>query len=919
MVQTRREFIINASVSAVSLSSLSLSNLVFADPAVSQGEAVKLVEYSDWRDVYRNKWTWDKVVSSTHGCNCNHNCSWKLYVKEGIVWREEQNATYKHLNKGLADDNPQGCQKGAAYSQQMYSENRLRYPLKRVGDRGSRRWERVSWDDALNDIAKTMIEVVRDEGSDRIIVPMGTQGTAAKSRFANTIGGVMLEPYGDIGDAHNGASMTTGTQFHNATSDSRMMADCIIMWIYNPSSTRIADAHHLSEARYNGTTIISVSPDQNPSHMHADYWVNPRPGTDHGMALAMAHIIIRDNLYNAAYLEEQTDLPFLVRTGTKKFLRASDVEDGGADDIFYVWDKNKNVAVQPPGSMGSSDKTLKLEDVKPALEGTWQVSLASGESVEVTTVFELLKKSLVKNTPEYAQEVTGVGAGVIEKVTSIYANSNTALIQCGWGMPKIYHGDLLERAIFLLSALTANTGKVGGGVFVGGILESGNPIAFPKKYYNGKHRIIPGATWLYVHGGLSEVSSRWIPVPGKKTGHEYIMEGLDKGWMPIWPKPGEDPRILIECGSNLLRRTRMNHILKEGLWPKLKLVLTIDFHMSSSALQSDYVLPTAGYYESSGIKYSDSASPYHVMREQAVEPIAESKQEWWIFAELCKRIQAMAPGMGITEYEDKDLGLIRSLGDIYDVFVDNGKYPEDVDDMEFVKLEVAVSPLFKDVDFEEFRKKGQVNWTWEGTKLSPTSRPNYVVTPGTPHADSSDHVDRKEPWFTLTGRTQFYLDHDWFLEFGEELPVYVPPPKMGGDHPFRLTCGHSRWSIHSWMRDNELMLRLQRGEPIIYMNDQDAAERGIVDHEVVEVFNDVGSFQVHVKTTPLMQRYQIHSYHAWETYMFRNGKSHAGVQASQIKPLGMVGNYGHLRYTVGFYQPTNVDKGATADVRKVAS
>jgi len=915
MVQTRREFIKNASVSAVSLS---LSRLSFDASAQSGGVAPATVEYGDWRDVYKNKWTWDKVVSSTHSCNCNHNCSWKLYVKEGIVWREEQNATYKHLHKGLADDNPQGCQKGAAFSNQMYSENRLRYPLKRVGERGSRNWKRVSWDEALTDIAKSTVEVVRDEGADRIIIPMATQGTAAKSRYANAIGGVVIEPYGDIGDAHNGASMTTGTLFHNATSDSRMMADCIIMWIYNPSSTRIADAHHLSEARYGGTTIVSVSPDQNPSHMHADYWVNPEPGTDHGMALAMAHIIVRDNLYDEGFLREQTDMPFLVRMDNKKFLRASDFEADGSDEVFYVWDRKTNKAVQPPGSMGSADKTLILGDTDPALEGKWQVNLASGESVEVTTVFELMKLSLAGNTPEYGEKVTGVGAKTLEKIAAIYANSETALIQCGWGMPKIYHGDLLQRAIFLLSALTGNTGKVGGGVFVGGIVESGSPITFPTKYFNGKHRVIPGATWLYVHGGLNKVSSRWTPVPGEKTADEYIMEGLEKGWMPIWPKPGEDPRILIECGSNLLRRTRMNHVLRENLWPKLKLVVTIDFHMSSSALESDYVLPAAGYYESSAIKYSDSASPYHVMRQQAVEPIAESRQEWWIFAELCKRIQKMAPGMGITQYEDKDLGLTRDLSDIYDVYTENGKYPEDVDTMEFVKLEMATSPAYKGIDFEEFRDKGQVNWVNEGGRRSPTSRATYEFTPGTPHADSSDQVSKKMPWFTLTGRTQFYLDHDWFLEFGEELPVYVPPPAMGGDHPFRLTCGHARWSIHSFMRDNELMLRLQRGEPIMYMNDEDAAERGIEDHEIVEVFNDVGSFKVHIKTTPLMQRYQLHSYHAWERYMFTGGHSHAAVQASQIKPLGMVGNYGHLKYSVGFYQPTNVDKGARADVRRLA-
>tara|TARA_B100000315_G_scaffold257971_1_gene308629 strand:- start:1269 stop:3794 length:2526 start_codon:yes stop_codon:yes gene_type:complete len=839
-------------------------------------------------------------------------------VGKGIVWREEQTASYRHLNEGLADDNPQGCQKGASYSLEMYSQGRLRHPLKRVGPRGSRRWRRVSWDEALLDIAKAIIEVVRDEGSDKVCIPLGTQGHEAKSRFGHALGAVLLDPAGEVGDALIGAMMTTGTQMHAGSSDSRLLSDCIISWVYNQSATRIADVHHLHEARYSGATIISISPDQSPTHVHADYWVNPKPGTDHGLALAMAHVIVRDKLYDAAFLKEQTDLPFLVRKDTRKFLRASDLSEGGAEDLFYIWDLNQNTMIHPLGSLGSADKTLSLGNVDPALEGNWQIRLPSGSSVEITTVFEILKESLNKNTPTFAETVTGIGTGTIEKIARIYAKAGTALVQCGAGMLKMYHGDLVQRAVYLLSSLTGNIGKVGGGVWTGSFLEGVPGRSIPDKYANGRHRIVPGSTWLYVHGGLSEVSSRWIPVPNKKTGHEYIMQALQQEWVPIWPKPGQDPRILIECGSNLLRRTRMNHILKEKLWPKFRLAVTIDFRMSSSALYSDYVLPTAGYYETSAIKYSDTHSPYHVLGVQAVEPVGESQQEWWIFAELCKRIQALAPGMGITEYEDQDLNLTRNLADIYDVFTENGRYPEDISTLDLVREDVATKGgLYQQLSFDEFLEQGQANWTWEGTKHSPGVAPSFVFESGQPHADSTDHTKRKTPWRTLTGRLQFYLDHDWFLEFGEELPVWATPPLMGGEHPFRFTCGHARWSVHSFMRDNELMLQQQRGVPIVYMNDEDARKRDIEDHEKIEVFNDVGRFEVHVKTTPSMQPGQLHSYHAWETFMFKDGNSHAAIMASQLKPLNVVGDYGHLRYSPGFYQANNVDKGSTCDVRKL--
>jgi nitrate reductase alpha subunit len=147
--------------------------------------------------------------------------------------------------------------------------------------------------------------------------------------------------------------------------------------------------------------------------------------------------------------------------------------------------------------------------------------------------------------------------------------------------------------------------------------------------------------------------------------------------------------------------------------------------------------------------------------------------------------------------------------------------------------------------------------------------------------------------------------------------VHRDPPTMGGNYPLRMTCGHTRWGIHAQWRDDALMLRLQRGRPVLYINPADAAARGITDAAMVEVFNDVGRYRVQALVTPAMQPGQVHTYHAWETFMFPDGKSHAGLFASQLKPLGMVSNYGHIVYAPMYYQPNNVDKGTCVNVRPV--
>jgi nitrate reductase alpha subunit len=147
--------------------------------------------YGDWRDVYVKRWTWDKVVRSSHWVNCWYqaHCAWDVYVKDGMVWREEQAADYPQVRPDVPDFNPRGCQKGACFSERMYDPARVRYPLKRVGERGSGQWQRISWDQALDEIADSIVETLVNEGGDRIIWDLGplfTMGTMGAARPAWT-------------------------------------------------------------------------------------------------------------------------------------------------------------------------------------------------------------------------------------------------------------------------------------------------------------------------------------------------------------------------------------------------------------------------------------------------------------------------------------------------------------------------------------------------------------------------------------------------------------------------------------------------------------------------------------------------------------------------------------------------------------
>ena len=115
---------------------------------------------------------------------------------------------------------------------------------------------------------------------------------------------------------------------------------CCLIWFCNPAVTRIPDAHFFWEAKYNGTEVISISPDFNATAMHASKWLNPNPGSDIALAMAMVKTILDDKTYDVKYIKEQSDLPFLVRKDNDKLRAKVDEEikkiiSAKENDDFY--------------------------------------------------------------------------------------------------------------------------------------------------------------------------------------------------------------------------------------------------------------------------------------------------------------------------------------------------------------------------------------------------------------------------------------------------------------------------------------------------------------------------------------------------------------------------------------------------------
>ncbi len=911
---------------------------------------------------YRDRFTFDRVAWGSHCIDCYPgNCPYRVYLRDGKIAFEEQAGVLPVIEQGVPDMNPMGCQKGAQWSRTLAGGERVHFPLKRTGERGRGGWQRISWDQACDEIADGIIDAIEDQGPESMIAlsgcNMSTWGVTGRTRFYGLVGGITTDLNSEMNDFSPGHYLTYGKFDPVSSIDDWFHADVFFIWFSNPAFTRIPHQHYITEARYRGATIVTVAPDYSPSAMHADYYLAVRPGTDAALALGMAAAVVEEGLVHERFVQEQTDLPLLVRDDTQRFLVEADLTEGGHPEQFFWLDrKTRKLAPAPRG-------TLALGRVDPALSGSITVTLKDGTKTTARPVYERVVARLRDYTPEKAAQICGVDAATIREIARKVAKGRTKTLGSLNNAGKYYHGDLIERSQLLLLAFTGNWGRKGTGVeawiaalFDGWLLSAAKPqrgpemaralhgayqqfvsninaedptmtrelatIEFTKRSANdGGGGWVPPIFLWYNHAGFGDNWNRadWNDETMPRPFEDYYNEALDRGWWAGTPKKAVEPRVFIECGGNALRRTRGGRrMLVKHLWPKLKTIVTMDIRMSATALESDYVLPIASQYE----KISFGIPSTHTMNltfcDRIVDPIDEAKPEIEIFGLLAKALARRAKARGFTTYKDGE-GAERRLDDIFERYSCGGLL-EDEDALadEMIQDTTITGALPEGSTLATVREKGFIRFSGLGMNARALGQATEIE-PDSTFAPFRNHTEKKYPYPTLTRRAQFYIDHDWFLEADEQLPRHKDPPKAGGDYALLITSGHNRWSIHSTNIANRLMLQTHRGEPHLLMNPADAASRDLADNDMAEVFNDLGAFQTPVKTSPSVRPGQIIMYNGWEPYQFPNWDGPSDIEPGMIKWLHLAGGYGHLKFWPTQWQPAPACRGTRAEVRRPAS
>ena len=544
------------------------------------------------------------VYTCCPGWGDHEFCALKTIVKDGKIVRcEAAQYTGAEENEGYI------CQKGIMAARQPYDPKRLTHPLKRVGERGEGKFEKISWDQAMDEIAAKLLEIRDKYGPESLAmwdvvasVPP-SQGLHAlmSSRFMGLWGATdPNQAYGLDNGPYYAAFFDFGNFYKYMTTDPANFdsSDYIIIWGANPIENQMRIAKHLVEAKSRGAKIVDIGLLFDGSAGFADEFVPVKPGSDPALAMAMVNLIIQNKQYKEDFLLAYTVAPFLVRDDDGMYLR-------DAEGNYMAWDADANA----PVSMVMGQQALPVDHV--VLDGAFEV-----DGVACKTAFRRLVEHAAAYTPEWQETITGVSPETLAHLVEDYVNAPNAYIFGALGLRYQNQGESY-RAFYLLGALTGNLGRPGAGV-TSEMLPSGYPLMF-----NNQAISMPNGPENY----KGKVMRTADFIEACKTEKPYPIKAF---WV---------------IAGNPVHNCPNRGLWANDIFPQMELIVDIDIWMTDTGKFADYVLPDCMPFERYELVCSASYN-HVVLQEPAIEPIGEPRDPVFIYSELAKRV-------GFGEYFDK--------------------------------------------------------------------------------------------------------------------------------------------------------------------------------------------------------------------------------------------------------------------------
>ncbi|ASV74111.1 Respiratory nitrate reductase alpha chain [Thermogutta terrifontis] len=734
---------------------------------------------------------------------------------------------------------PRICQKGLALPRRFYGDRRITQCMVREGfkrwyeagfprgedgrppaeyfQRGRDNWIRMSHEEAATIVAaalQNIAETYSGEKGQKLLTAQGydpvtveaTQGAGTQVlkfrggmpllgitrvfgmyRFANSLalldaairkvppekalGGRGFDNYSWHTDLPPGHPMVTGQQTVEFDLSAVEHCKTLIVWGMNWITTKMPDAHWLTEARLKGVRVVVIACEYSATASKGDNVIVVRPGTTPALALGLAHVIVKNKLYDTDYIKQWTDLPLLVRMDTLQRLRARDVfgdppsQLSNATRVLASGEK-----APPPGQqvemlipeklreewgdsvwwdaekgaprLTTRDQVGKFNNINNALlEGSVQVKLRDGTVVTCRPIFDLIREYLLHFDPKTVEKITWAPAEAVETLARhIAAEPGTTLFALGMGPNQFFNNDNKDRTVFLVAALTGNVGRIGGNV---GSYAGNYRVAL----FNGSPQYISEDPFNIQldQDKPAVVRQYWKPESAHYYNHEdrplRVGKRLLTGKTHI-PTPTKS--LWFANANSILGNVKWHYNTVVNVLPKIEMICVNEWWWSGSCEWADVVFGVDSWAE---LKHPDMTAsvtnPFlSVFPRTPLKRIFLTLGDIEVFALVASKLAKLT---GDTRFED------------YWKFVREGR--TDV----YLQRILDASSNTKGYRFTEIEEKAR-----QGIPVILQSRT-------TPKVVGYEQITDSRPWYTKTGRLEFYREEPEFIEAGENLPVHREP------------------------------------------------------------------------------------------------------------------------------------------------
>jgi len=792
-----------------------------------------------YRDLwkYDSVFTFTCAPNDTHNCILNAYVRNGVVVRIGPTMKYGEAADLAG-NRASHRWDPRVCQKGLALTRRFYGDRRVTgclvrkgfkewyeagfprgpdgLPLRRHFARGRDEWLRVGYDEAAAIAAAALKNIAEtysgEEGKRRLkaqhyddVCIEAAEGAGVRTlkfrggmpllgitrvfgmyRLANSLalldaairkvgpdealGAKGFDNYSWHTDLPPGHPMVSGQQTVEFDLHAAERCKTLVVWGMNWITTKMPDAHWLTEARLKGVRVVVIACEYSATASKADDVLVVRPGTTPALALGLVHVVLREKLYDARFVAQWTDLPLLVRMDTLKYLRAAEVFGGRPAELrnttvlktgerepppiaqtmslvaepmrlewgdFVWWDRAAGV----PRAL-TRDMVGKNSGVRdPLLEGSVEVALSDGRSVRCRPVFDLVREYAAHFDPKTTEEITWAPAAAVESLARRLAEEpGTTLFALGMGPNQFFNSDNKDRDTMLLAALTGNVGGIAGNI---GSFAGNYRVAL----FNG------AAQWINENPFDIEldpekparVRQYWKPESAHYYNHgDHPLRVGDKLLTGRTHIPAPTKSLWFANANSILGNVKWHFNTVINVLPRIEMIAVNEWWWSASCEWADIVFGVDAWFE---LKHPD-------MTASVTNPFL------------------------VTFPRTPIRRAFNTLGDIEVQALVSAKLAELTGDRRFIDYWKFVRDFRTDVYLQRVLDHSSNTKGYRFVDLEAKARqgvPALLNSRTTPKCVGYDQVTDSIPWYTKSGRLEFYREEDEFIAAGENLPVHREP------------------------------------------------------------------------------------------------------------------------------------------------